>query len=153
MPGVALFIWAKGSVVVHVKSLGPGYFLIDLRCCPVTESVLLLIILHIILILILINLVLSKSNHRSGPSGKELAFCVGGPGFKPRLGHTKDFLKMVPNAYEYLVRIPYMESQDKQIHGTDEQIHSNYEQIARTHITEPYLLYSNMVSIFTGYTV
>ena len=23
---------------------------------------------------------------------------VGGPGFKPRLGHTKDFLKMVPNA-------------------------------------------------------
>ena len=31
-------------------------------------------------------------------SGRVLAFCVGGPGFKPRLGHTKDFLKMVPNA-------------------------------------------------------
>ena len=25
-------------------------------------------------------------------SGRVLAFCVGGPGFKPRLGHTKDSL-------------------------------------------------------------
>ena len=30
-------------------------------------------------------------------SSRVLAFCVGGPGFKPRLGHTKDFLKMLPN--------------------------------------------------------
>ena len=33
-----------------------------------------------------------------------------------------------------------MESQDKQMHGTDEQIVSNYEQIAWRHTTEPYLL-------------